>query len=256
MLWQKSWWETRWLFLIFLLGMFWGFILMLMFGVGYNAAEWAARLHRDTFLSESERQALNSYQGHTWMVFIKLFLNFGWANLAVMMGAACLASVCPLAPYQRATAFFTLSLPVNRRKVLLSHAAVGYGEIFLIALIPFLFMSLIASLQGQLFSWRDAMLYALLMIFGGTVFFFFSFLVTVILGNWLVAFAIVEAILMALIISSLRFGTRPWWNIFGVMAGESYFYHGQIPWLGLLISLAVSALMMFAAVRIYERRDF
>jgi ABC-2 family transporter protein len=256
MLWQKSWWETRWLFLIYLIAMFWGYILMLMFGVGYKAAEWAARLHQDAFLSESERQALNSYQGHTWMVFIKLLFNFGWANLAVMMGAACLATVCPLAPYQRASVFFTFSLPVNRRKVLLSHAAVGYSEIFMVALIPFLFLPLIARLQGAWFSWKDAMLYALLMIFGGAIFFFFSFLLTVILGNWLVAFAIVEAVLMALIISSLRFGTRPWWNIFGMMAGESYFYHGRIPWPGLAISLAVSALMIFAAVRIFERRDF
>jgi hypothetical protein len=40
------------------------------------------------------------------------------------------------------------------------------------------------------------------------------------------------------------------------MSGETYFRYGKIPWLGLLASLAVSAAMMFAAVRIYERRDF
>jgi hypothetical protein len=40
------------------------------------------------------------------------------------------------------------------------------------------------------------------------------------------------------------------------MSGETYFRHGKIPWPGLLASLAVSALMMFAAARIYERRDF
>jgi hypothetical protein len=40
-----------------------------------------------------------------------------------------------------------------------------------------------------------------------------------------------------------------------MMSGESYFYHGQIPWLGLSISLILSAVFMFAAVRIYERRD-
>jgi hypothetical protein len=39
------------------------------------------------------------------------------------------------------------------------------------------------------------------------------------------------------------------------MAGESYFFHGRIPWLGLLISLVLSVVFMFAAVRIYERRD-
>ena len=48
----------------------------------------------------------------------------------------------------------------------------------------------------------------------------------------------------------------PWWNVYHVMSGESYFHHGEIPWLGLLASLMVSALMMIVAVRIYEWRDF
>jgi hypothetical protein len=40
-----------------------------------------------------------------------------------------------------------------------------------------------------------------------------------------------------------------------VMAGESYFYHGQIPWPGLLTGLILSAVFIFTAIRIYERRD-
>jgi hypothetical protein len=39
------------------------------------------------------------------------------------------------------------------------------------------------------------------------------------------------------------------------MAGESYFFHGRIPWLGLSISLILSAVFIFTAIRIYERRD-
>jgi hypothetical protein len=63
MLWKKTWWETRWLFLIFLTTLFLAYFLM--FGWGdYDAARWAARLQRGASLSESERQALNNYQGH------------------------------------------------------------------------------------------------------------------------------------------------------------------------------------------------
>jgi hypothetical protein len=64
-----------------------------------------------------------------------------------------------------------------------------------------------------------------------------------------------EAVVIALFPHSLPFGTRPWWNILGVMAGESYFYHGQIPWVGLFISLILSAVFILTAARIYERRD-
>lgn len=52
------------------------------------------------------------------------------------------------------------------------------------------------------------------------------------------------------------FDEFPWWSVYHVMSGESYFRYGQIPWPGLFISLALSAALMVAAVRIYKRRDF
>jgi ABC-2 type transport system permease protein len=253
MLWKKAWWETRWAFLIFLIILFLACLLTAMHG--YDAADWAARLRRSADLSEGERQALNSYQGRAWALGFKMFFSFIWADFAVVLGAVCLMTFCSVTPSHGAAGLFTLSLPASRRKVLLSQAAVGFGEIFLIALIPSLSLPFIARLNGQWFSWSDALIHALLLVFGGTVFFFFSFLLTVILGNWLAAFVIVEAALFALLSPFNPFGTRPWWNILGVMAGESHFYHGQIPWLGLAVSLILSAVFMFAAIRIYERRD-
>jgi ABC-2 type transport system permease protein len=254
MLWKKSWWETRWLFLIGLVAIF--LVYGMTFGGGdYDAARWAARLQRSTSLSESERQALNSYQGQTWAVWFKLLLSFVWADFAVVMGAICLMTACPWTPSQGATGLFTFSLPVSRRKVLLSQAAAGFGEMFLFALIPSLLLPIIARFRGQWFSWSDTLIYTLLMIFGGAVLFCFAFLLTVILGNYLVAFILVEAVVFALFVPFQSFGERPWWNILGLMAGESYFFHGRISWLGLLISLILSAVFMFTAIRIYERRD-
>lgn len=254
MLWKKSWWETRWLFLIALGAVFLAYGLT--FGGGdYNEADWTARLQRSTDLSESERQALNNYQGQTWALWFKLLLNFVWTDYAVIWGAACLMTACPWMPSQSAARVFTHSLPVSRRKVLLSNAAVAFGEMFLFALIPSLLLPIIARFNGQWFSWKDVLVYALLTIFGGAVIFCFSFLLTVILGNWFVAFIVAEAVLFALYLPFRSIGTRPRWNILGVMAGESYFHHGRIPWLGLFISLILSAVLMFAAVRIYERRD-
>ena len=254
MLWKKSWWETRWLFLICLIAIFlmYGFT----FGGGYDAAGWAARLQRRASLSESERQALNSYQGQTWALWFKLLFSFIWADLAVVMGAVCLNTACPGMVSQGSAGLFTFSLPVSRRKVLLSQAATGFGAMFLLALIPSLLLPIIARFHGQWFSWSDALIYMLLVIFGGAVFFCFSFLLTVILSNWFVAFILVEAVVFALYLPFIRsFGARPRWNILGVMAGESYFYQRQIPWVGLLISLILSAVFIFTAIRIYERRD-
>jgi len=254
MLWKKGWWETRWLFLIGLVAIFLAYGLA--FGWGdYDAARWAARLQRSVSLSESERQALNNYQGQTWALWYKQLLNFIWADFAVVMGAVCLMTACPWMPSQGAAGLFTFSLPVSRRKVLLSQAAVGFGEMFLFALIPSLLLPVIARFNGQWFSWGDTLIYTLLMIFGGAVFFCFAFLLTVIVGNYLVAFILVEAVVFALILPFQTFEERPWWNILGVMAGESYFYHGRIPWPGLLTGVILSAVFIFTAIRIYERRD-
>jgi ABC-2 type transport system permease protein len=253
MLWKKTWWETRLILLIFLVMMF--LTCLLTFGGGYDAADWAARLQRDMSLGEGERQALNNYQGYTWALWFKLFFSFICADFAVILGAASLMTACPWRPLQREAGLFTFSLPVSRRKVLLSQAATSFGEMFLVALLPSLLFPIIARFQGQWFSWRDTLVYTSLGILGSAVFFCSTFLLTVILGNYLVVFLLMEVVVFAPFLSFIHFGKRPWWNILGMMSGESYFYHGQIPWLGLLISLILSAVFIFAAVRIYERRD-
>ena len=254
MLWKKGWWDTRWLFLIGLASILLAYG-MTFGGSDYDAARWAERLRRSANLSESERQALNSYQEQAWALGFKMLLSFIWADLALLLGASCLMTACPWPPYQSAPRLFTFSLPVSRRKILLSQAAVGFGEMILAALLPSLLLPIIARYHGQWFSWGDALIYMLLTLFGGAVFFCFAFLMTVILGNWFVVFVTVEVVVFALFLPYLPFRTRPWWNLLGVMAGESYFYHGRIPWLGLLTGVILSAVFMFAAVRIYERRD-
>jgi hypothetical protein len=254
MLWQKSWWETRLLFWVGLASIFLLSGLTFRWGA-YDPAGWVEILHHRASLSESQRQVLKSYQGQTWALWYKFLLNFSWANYVAAMGFVCLVTACPWMRSQGA-GLFTFSLPVSRRKALLSHAAVGFGEAVLVAIIPSLLLPVIARFRGQWFSWSDTLIYMPLTILGGAMLFCFAFLLTVILRNYLVALLLVEAVVFALFLPFLFAGERPWWNILGLMAGESYFYHGQIPWLGLLISLAVSALMMFAAVRICERRDF
>jgi hypothetical protein len=253
MLWKKVWWETRWLFLIGLGAML--SICILTFVADYDTANWTARLQRSAGLSESERQVLDNFQGRMWTLWFKLLFNFIWADYAAIMGAACLMTVCPWMPSQGAAGLFTFSLPIDRRRVLLWQAAVGFGEISLVALTVPLILPIIARFHGQWFSWKEALVYTLMIIFGGAILFCLSFLLTVVLSNWILAFVLVEAIVFALFLPFLSLGARPWWNILGVMAGESYFYQGQVPWLGLSISLILSAVFMVTAVRIHERRD-
>jgi len=45
-------------------------------------------------------------------------------------------------------------------------------------------------------------------------------------------------------------------GIFHVMSGEVYFRNGQLPWLGLLATTAVSAALLYGATRNLARQDF
>jgi len=253
MIWKKGWWETRWLFLVGLAAMF--LMFTLTFVAEYDPQNWAARLDRSAGLSESERGVLSSFQGRMWALWFKSLLNFIWTDYAVVMGAMCLMTVCPWMPSQSAAGFFTLSLPVSRRRIIFSQALVGLGEISLVALSAPIILPLIARFHGQWYSWKDALIYTLMMILGGVVFFCFTFLLTIILSNYIFAFVLMEAVIFALFLPFQSLGARPWWNIMGVVAGESYFFRGQISWLGLSLSLILSAIFLFTAVRIYERRE-
>jgi len=62
--------------------------------------------------------------------------------------------------------------------------------------------------------------------------------------------AVVLAAAEATVQGFSRFG------IFHVMSGEAYFRHGQLPWLGLVASMALSAALLFGAARNLARQDF
>jgi hypothetical protein len=125
-----------------------------------------------------------------------------------------------------------------------------------VALVPSLMFPIALRLIGADVSFVSTVVHALLLTLGGMVLISLTFLLTVVFNSQIKAMVIGIAI-----VTALRFPFRPleefpWWNVYHVMSGETYFRYGKIPWLGLLASLALSALMMGAAVRLYERRDF
>jgi hypothetical protein len=259
MLWEKSWWETRWGLLLYI-------GVAMLFAVWRpleqaDLAEWISSLReRAPRWSEDSRgllPLLSSYQGYVWSYWFKLALLGMWPIYAVAQGATMGAASCPwMAGGAGAAGLFTFSLPVSRRRVLLTHAALVAVEMVLVALMPSLVFPIASRLNGGDIPFGSTVVYALLLSLGGMVFPALSFLLTAVFNSQLKVMAIGIALALALFFPISPVEEYPWWNIYHVMSGETYFRYGRIPWLGLLASLAISALMMFAAVRIYERRDF
>jgi ABC-2 type transport system permease protein len=260
MLWQKSWWETR-------LGLLTFMVVLLFFAVwprpweAASLTQWVLSLQeRAPRWSEDSRSLLpllSSYQGYVWSYWFKLMLLITWPAFAIAMGVTMVATSCPwIAGGSGAAGLFTFSLPVSRRRVLLTHAAFVAVEMVLAALVPSLIFPIVSRLIGGEIPFGSTVVYALLLSLGGMVFPAFSFLLTAVFNNQWIVLTIGIAVVFALFFPIHIAGEFPWWNVYHVMSGETYFRYGKIPWLGLLASLAVSASMVFAAVRIYERRDF
>ncbi len=260
MLWQKSWWETRWGLLTFM--------AVLLFFAAWrqpweeaSLTQWVSLLQeRAPNWGEDSRRLLpllSSYQGYVWSYWFKLMLLLTWPTFAFALGVTLAATSCPwMTGGSGATGLFTFSLPVSRRRVLLTHAALVAVEMVLVALLPSLMFPIMSRLTGGGVTFGSTVVYALLLSLGGMVFPAFSFWLMAVFNNQWKALTIGIAGAFAMFFPVRLAEEFPWWNVYHVMSGETYFRYGRIPWLGLIASLAVSALMMFVAVRIYERRDF
>lgn len=259
MLWRKSWWETRWGLLAFM-------GVVLLFAVWRlpleqaDLGKWISNLQeRAPGWSEDSRRLLpllNSYPGYVWSHWFRLMLLIIWPGFAFAMGATLGAASCPwMAGGPGAAGLFTFSLPVSRRRVLLTHAALVAVEMVLVALVPSLMFPIASRFIGGEVPFGSTVIYALLLSLGGMVFPAFSFLLTAVFNNQWKMLAIGLGVIFALFFPLRIVEEFPWWNVYHVMSGETYFRYGRIPWLGLFLSLGASALMMFAAVRVYERRD-
>jgi len=94
------------------------------------------------------------------------------------------------------------------------------------------------------------------MFLAGAVFFSLAFLLSSLLADlWQpLLLALMIAIILALLSGLSRDLAR--FSIFRVMNAEVYFRTGELPWLGLFASVALSLAMLYGAVVKTARRDF
>ena len=184
-----------------------------------------------------------------------MFLFWGFA--AVFLGLGGLLRERALG-----TIDYTLSLPASRAQWFLSRAAVGASQAALVALIPSLFVPLIAQLAGGSYPLSEAALHGSLLALGGMLFFSIGLLMSTIFNGEFASAGV--GIAMVFLINN---GTRviqalkPF-NVQDIVAPTqiinkaTYLIEGHLPWLGISGSLALSIVLFAAAWKITEYRDF
>src|SRR6185295_16747438 len=174
-----------------------------------------------------------------------------WVLFAVLIGTGGL-----LSQGSGGGALFTLSLPITRQRLLAIRAATGLAELVVMALVPSLALVLLSPAIGQSYSLADALVHSACLFVAGTTFFSLAFLLSTIFTDvWRPALlACLVAVCLAVAAELVRNVWR--YSILRVMTAEVYFRDGQLPWLGLVASAVLSAVMLLAAARNISRQDF
>lgn len=255
MLWYKSWLETRWRFLIGL-----AILVVLAAGTvfGYPAvvkllpAARAIDIGGEVGRRIKEAVELQrDYHGFVWTQWFRQNLTQLGTLFAVILGTGGL-----LSRSAGGAALFTLSLPTSRNRLVGVRAATGLLEFLALVVVPSLLLPLLSPTIGQGYGLGDALVHSACVFVAGTAFFSLAFLLSTVFADQWRPLLIACLIAVVLTAGELTVDTVGRYGIFRVMSGESYFRSGELPWLGLVVSAALSAAMLFGAAKNVARQDF
>jgi len=255
MLWYKSWLDTRWRFLIGLgllvivaCGTLFDFVatrqLMPLAGSINTTGEIGRRIKEAV---ELERE----YRGFVWLQWFRQNLSQLGTLFAVLLGSGGLLS--------RASgggALYMLSLPTSRNQLAGVRAATGLAEFLILVVVPSLILPLASPAIGQHYSVADALVHSGCLFVAGAAFFSLAFLLSTVFGDPWRPLLLACFVAVALAAGEATIQGPSQFGIFHVMSGEVYFRNGQLPWLGLLLSAALSIALLYGATRNLARQDF
>jgi len=196
-----------------------------------------------------------AYSGYIWVSLFDFYLQGFWIACAFVLGLGGIWR-------ERATgvAAFTLSLPVTRKRLVLTRAAVAIVEAFLIALLPCLLIPLLSAMNGYRYPLAQSLTFGFLLAVGGLVFVCFSLLLSSLFEGEYTAF-VLGICAMATAFFAFKARSIHRWSIFDLMSGARHIDPSthllkSLPWVGLSISLLISFLLLSTSIQITRSRNF
>lgn len=255
MLWYKSWLETRWRFLI-------GLAVLVLSACGTVFAypevvkllPFASQVDRSGEIGRQVADAIDlarSYRGYIWSQWFHQNMVQMWTLFAALLGTGGL-----LSQSAGGGGLFTLSLPASRDRLVGIRAATGLIELLVLAFVPAFLVPLFSPAIGQSYGLGEALIYSACMFIAGSVFFSLATLLSTIFTDVWRPSLLVLFLAGAISIGEQIIHNPSFPGVLHIMSAETYFRYGQLPWLGLLISAAVSTALLYAASRNIARQDF
>jgi hypothetical protein len=251
----KAWLDTRWRFLIGLavLTLSAGAIVFTYDDV-LKLLPLAAQVDPTTAVGRQiseQAQLVTDYRSYIWSQWIRDDMRQLAALFAVVIAAGGLLSQA-----SRGGGLFTLSLPVSRAQLLGARAWIGLAELAALTVLPLLLIAALSPVANQRYGIGDALMHGLAMFAGASVLFAGTMLLSTVFNDiWrppLIVLCVTVVMHAARLI--LQLPDAP--SLLGVMTGEHFFWTRELPVVGLLITAALSAAMLYAASLNVARRDF
>ena len=254
MVWVKAWHDTRWQFAIFFpvliaLTCFnvleWPVVHQLVANVDPSTAGAGSPVREAIVESIAAQQTFSGYVWHQW--FDQNFAT------CIVLFAALLGSGSVLSTSGRGL-LFSLSLPVPRRRWLGARAALGVAQLFALAIVPSLVIPLLAPAVGESYSVTDALVHGTLLFVLGSVFFAVAMLASAIVDDFGRAIVLTAVVAFAVGYAELLLPRRH--GLFHGLTGGAYFYAGTVPWLEIVVGVALTGALIYGAAAHLARRDF
>jgi ABC-2 type transport system permease protein len=254
MLWYKAWLDTRVRFVI-------GLAILSASGIAivwsYPRVQELLRtapslsIAGDLGKRVAESAAIAStFRGYVWSQWFVKNIAQLWCLFAVILASGSMPHT------SRHGGIYTLSLPVGRTRLVLTRTLVVTAEVFALAMVPPLLLPVLSPAIGQSYAFSDALAHGFALFAGGAVLFGIALLMSAIFDDvWRPILVVLASATVMVIVEQVSPGLGPL-TVFRVMSGESYFRGSGMPWLGMAISVAASAALVWGAVVTVARRDF
>jgi ABC-type transport system involved in multi-copper enzyme maturation permease subunit len=187
------------------------------------------------------------FRGYVWVRWFSTTMLLFWPVYAIAMAGTDLESA--------GGREYLLSLPVTRRRIVLTRTAVTWAQIAVFTVLPSLLLWVMAPLRGQHYPLQDVLVHSAILMVGGFGLFGLTMFLRTTMNDAAAFVAAGALVVLGLLFTFVVKEITPY-SIFRVMNGADYFFHQRVPWTGLALSAGVGGVLVLASLGVIERRDY
>jgi hypothetical protein len=247
MLWYKSWLDTQhWFFL----GLMVLAAQVVALFVAYPQDPLTMFPNGALGVLPSEMEALRSgdFRGYVWVHWFSTTMLIFWPVFPMALAGT---------GFERSSGReYLLSLPVTRRRAVLTRVGLALAQITAITVLPSLLLCAMAPLRGLHYPVQDALVHSFILMGGGLGLVGLTMFLRMTAGGDLPAFVAAGTIVILGLGATFFIKDFTPYSFVRVMNGADYFFSNRVPWNGLALSVGLGCALGWLSLRRVEQRDY